>query len=209
MKITAFSDTHTFHHHVNVPDGDLLIFAGDMNNCRDVQDVSEFNSFLGSLPHRHKIVVGGNHDHQLAGDPVKAKSLLSNALYLQDEVAVVRGITIYGSPWQPVFNDRACDAFALPRGKSLREKWEMIPFGVDILVTHAPPSGVMDMDGLVCHGCSDLMNAVRIKKPRFHVFGHIHSNQGVIHTSPTTFINCSVKGANDEIRPPLSFGYFE
>ena len=62
MKIALFSDTHSFHGQINIPDADILIFAGDMTHCKTARDVSEFNSFLGGLPHKHKIVVGGNHD---------------------------------------------------------------------------------------------------------------------------------------------------
>ncbi|GBE12679.1 calcineurin-like phosphoesterase superfamily domain protein [bacterium BMS3Abin13] len=207
MKITVFSDTHTLHNQVNIPEGDILIFAGDMDNCRREQDVAAFNSFLEAQPHRHKVVIGGNHDHQLAGNAVTAKSLLPAAVYLQDELIVIAGITIYGAPWQPLFNDRACDAFALPRGKALKEKWSMIPEGIDILVTHTPPAGVMDLDGPVSHGCFDLTTAVNITKPKYHVFGHIHNNHGMIKNGGTTYINCNVKGRNGEIRPALSFEY--
>lgn len=31
--------------------------------------------------------------------------------------------------------------FNLPRGQALLEKWNLIPEGVDILVTHGPPLG--------------------------------------------------------------------
>ncbi|MCF6187540.1 MAG: metallophosphatase domain-containing protein [Desulfobulbaceae bacterium] len=207
MKITVFSDTHTLHNQVNIPEGDILIFAGDMNNCRGEQDVAVFNSFLEAQPHRHKVVIGGNHDHQLAENTITAKSLLPEAVYLQDELVVIGGITLFGAPWQPIFNDRACDAFALPRGKALREKWSMIPDGIDILVTHSPPSGVMDQDGPVGHGCSDLTTAVNTVKPKYHVFGHIHGNHGMMKKGDTTYINCSVKGRNGQLRSALSFEY--
>ncbi len=207
MKITVLSDTHTRHDQVRIPPGDILIFAGDMNNCRDEQDVADFNTFLASLPHRHKVVIGGNHDHQLAENPQVAKALLPDAIYLQDEQVVIGGLTIYGAPWQPVFNDRACDAFALPRGRLLEEKWAMIPSGVDILVTHSPPAGILDQDGPVAHGCCDLAAAVRVTRPRYHVFGHIHGNHGVVKNGTTTYINCNVSGPGGTIRPALSFDY--
>ena len=136
MNITLLSDTHALHAQLNIPAGDIFIFAGDMTHCRTARDVEDFNRFLGQLPHEHKIVVGGNHDHRLARDPERAKSLLSEGIYLQDEQVVVSGVKIYGAPWQPLFNDRACDAFALRRGKEMRKKWDMIPHDVDILVTH-------------------------------------------------------------------------
>ena len=207
MKIALFSDTHALHGRVHIPDADILIFAGDMTHCRTARDVADFNDFLGSLPHRHKIVVGGNHDHRLARDPEKAQSLLSAAVYLVDKAVVVSGITIYGAPWQPTFNDRACDAFALPRGKALQEKWDLIPPDVDILVTHSPPVGILDQDGPVAHGCAELSAAVAAIKPRYHVFGHIHSHHGLIKCGATTYINCNVQGENGLLRPALLLDY--
>ena len=207
MKIALFSDTHAFHGKITVPEADMLIFAGDMTHCRTALDVTDFNAFLKDLPHRHKIVVGGNHDYMLARDPQKARLLLSAAVYLLDESVVIEGITIYGAPWQPLFNDRACDAFALPRGRALREKWEMIPPGIDILVTHTPPAGILDRDGPVSHGCSDLTAAVAALKPKYHIFGHIHSRHGMVKYGATSYLNCNVQGDNCALRSPLLLDY--
>ncbi len=207
MKITLLSDTHALHARLVIPHGDIFIFAGDMTHCRTARDVEDFNRFLGSLPHAHKIVVGGNHDHRLARDREQAKAMLSEAIYLQDEMVVVAGLKIYGAPWQPVFNSRACDAFALPRGASLREKWELIPHGLDILVTHTPPAGILDQDGPVCHGCAELAEVVRSRKPRYHVFGHIHSRHGMLRCNGTRFINCNIQGPDGSLRLPLSLDF--
>ena len=208
MKIALFSDTHALHRQVNIPDADILIFAGDMTHCKTSRDVFEFNSFLGSLPHKHKIVVGGNHDLRLARDPEKAKFLFTEAVYLMDDFVVISGITIYGAPWQPIFNDRACDAFALPRGKALKEKWDMIPSDVDILVTHTPPAGILDQNGPVSHGCSDLTAAVTTRKPKYHIFGHIHNHHGMIKYGSTSYLNCNVQGENGALRPALLLDYY-
>jgi Icc-related predicted phosphoesterase len=163
--------------------------------------------FLAGLPHKHKIVVAGNHDHRLACDPKKAKLLLSEAVYHQDESVVIDGISIYGAPWQPLFNDYACDAFALPRGKILKQKWEMIPPEVDILVTHTPPSGILDQNGPVSHGCTDLAAAVAALKPKYHIFGHIHDHHGMIKYHATRYINCNVQGKNGVLRSALLLDY--
>jgi len=52
MKIALFSDSHGRHEQVDIPEADILIFAGDMTNCRATASDSAFNLFLGTLPHR-------------------------------------------------------------------------------------------------------------------------------------------------------------
>ncbi|MEN8200067.1 MAG: metallophosphatase domain-containing protein [Thermodesulfobacteriota bacterium] len=207
MKITAFSDTHMRHLQVEIPDGDLLIFAGDMSVCRTIQDVTGFNDLLKQLPHRHKVIIGGNHDHLLASSPELGRKLLQDGIYLEDEAVTIDGIKIYGAPWQPIFNTNACDAFALPRGRVMREKWALIPEDTDILITHTPPCGIMDEDGGICHGCSDLLEVVQRIAPRFHIFGHIHNHNGIQTIGQTTYVNCNVKGKKDHVRSALTFDY--
>jgi len=206
MRITAFSDTHMLHKKVAIPAADLLIFAGDMSVCRTLQDVAGFNSFLKTLPHKYKVVIGGNHDHLLAASPDLGRELLKNVIYLQDESVLIEGIRIYGSPWQPIFNTN-CDAFALSRGKAIQEKWDLIPEDTDILITHTPPCGIMDEAGGVSHGCSDLLKTVQRIAPKFHIFGHIHNHNGMQRVGCTTFINCNVKDKKGQVRPALTFDY--
>jgi len=207
MKITLMSDTHAMHGQLDIPDGDLFIFAGDMTHCRTARDVEDFNRFLGRLPHEHKVVIGGNHDHRLALDKENAKAMLSEGTYLQDEQVVIKSVKIYGAPWQPLFNNLACDAFALQRGEPLRQKWGLIPDDVDILVTHTPPAGILDLDGPVGHGCFDLTEALRRVKPSYHIFGHVHSNHGMVKSNGTCFINCNIQGPNGTLRKPLTLDY--
>jgi len=195
------------HRKVEIPEADILIFAGDMSVCRTLQDVAGFNAFLKTLPHKYKIVIGGNHDHLLASSPELGKSLLQDAIYLQDESVTIEGIKLYGSPWQPIFNTNACDAFALLRGETMRKKWALIPDDTDILITHSPPCGVMDEDGGVSHGCSDLLEAVQRIGPQFHIFGHIHNHNGMQKIGATTYINCNVKDKKGRVRPALRFDY--
>ena len=73
-------------------------------------------------------------------------------------------------------------------------KWEKLHKGIDILVTHGPPKGVLDRcdDGYRA-GCQHLMNKVNEIKPDIHVFGHIHEDGGKVEDcDDTMFINASV-----------------
>ena len=62
MVIVALSDTHGLHASVAVPPGDILVHAGDLTSHGTLDEVVAFNAFLGTLPHRHKLVIAGNHD---------------------------------------------------------------------------------------------------------------------------------------------------
>ena len=190
MKLVLISDTHFRHDAIDVPDGDLLIHGGDFTARGNLEDVEQFNDWLGSLPHRHKIVVAGNHDFCFERQPEAARAHLTNGIYLEDETVTVDNVKIYGSPWQPWF----CDwAFNLPRGEALRRKWELIPQDTEILVTHTPPHGVCDLTAGGEHtGCVELIEAVKRVSPRLHVFGHIHETAGTEQIADTTFVNASI-----------------
>jgi len=60
--------------------------------------------------------------------------------------------------------------------------WDLAP--VDVLVTHAPPRGVLDRaQAFGCvwgrsHGSEDLRKFVDTTRPLFHLFGHVHHAAG-------------------------------
>ena len=62
MRIIMISDTHAQHRRVDIPDGDVLVHAGDITRRGGLDDLADFNAWLGTLPHRHKVVIAGNHD---------------------------------------------------------------------------------------------------------------------------------------------------
>lgn len=189
MRVVCISDTHGFHEGLEVPDGDLLLHAGDATKHGSLEEVAAFNGFLGSLPHTHKVVIAGNHDFAFQKDPVLARDLITHAVYLEDGETEIDGRRIWGSPWQPWF----CDwAFNLERGTEIRAKWSLVPEGIDVLLTHGPPLGHGDRttDGRNV-GCADLLDAVRRARPRLHVFGHIHEGYGQTMEGDTRCINAS------------------
>lgn len=189
MRIVCLSDTHGLHDHLRVPDGDLLLHAGDFSMGGHPAEIERFDRWLGTLPHAHKVVVAGNHDFLFEREPARARALLSNASYLQDGEFALDGLRIWGSPWQPWFHDWA---FNLARGPELAARWALIPDGVDVLVTHGPPAAILDRtrDGEEV-GCSDLAQALERVRPRLHVFGHIHEGYGRLERDGTTYVNAS------------------
>ncbi len=188
MRLVCISDTHSQHERLVLPEGDVLIHAGDATRRGTERELRAFNDWLGTLPHRHKIVIAGNHDFGFQ-ERSGAAGWMTNARYLQDRGVVLDGVRFYGSPWQPWFHDWA---FNLPRGAALDAVWERIPEGTDVLVTHSPPFGTLDATVHGEHvGCEALAAHVTRLQPRVHVFGHIHEGYGVVERDGTRFVNAS------------------
>lgn len=197
MKIVCLSDTHNCNGLIKVPDGDLLIHAGDATVRGTIHEISVFNKWFAGLPHKFKIFVAGNHDWLFeTHNSLACKLLDKSVIYLQDSFVEIEGLKIYGSPWQPRYFDWA---FNLNRGAELAEKWKLIPNDIDILITHGPPYGILDQvprgTWVENTGCEELRKRIEeiswFGKLKLHVFGHIHCGYGVWEESGITFVNAS------------------
>lgn len=191
IRIVCMSDLHNIPLDFTVPDGDILIIAGDICGVGNKSELDDFDDFLALQSHSLKIVVAGNHDWVFAHNtPEESKKLLKNAVYLEDDGCDFYGLSIWGSPWQPWF----CGwAFNLPRGQRLADVWAKIPNDTDVLITHSPPYGILDVVYGDNVGCEDLANALKRIRPRLHVFGHIHQGYGMVERDETIFVNASVR----------------
>ena len=198
MKIVCLSDTHNCNGQITVPDGDLLIHAGDATIRGTQTEVEEFLEWFSSLPHKHKVFVAGNHDWLFETNNRFGRHLVANTkiIYLQDSFTQIEGLKFYGSPFQPRFFDWA---FNLNRGAELAEKWKLIPADIDILITHGPPNGILDevprKYWVENTGCEELLKRVEeisvLGKLKLHVFGHIHCGYGQTEKFGVKFVNAS------------------
>jgi Icc-related predicted phosphoesterase len=187
MRIVAVADTHLFHQDLTVPDGDVFVHAGDMCRAGHASELAVAARWIAGLPHRHKVIVAGNHDWAFVREPAEARAMFAGMHYLEDSEVTIEGVRFYGSPWQPAFNHWA---FNLPRGAALAAVWERIPRGVDVLITHGPPDGIGDRTSVAGRaGCADLRVRVAEVAPRLHMFGHIHQDGGVWRRGATLFAN--------------------
>ena len=205
MKIVCLSDTHNCNEQINVPDGDVLIHAGDATIRGTVPEILAFNRWFAALPHPHKIFIAGNHDWLFETDNSLARSLLDKSIiYLQDNFTEIGGVKIYGSPWQPRFFDWA---FNLMRGKELAEKWRWIPSDTNVLVTHGPPHKILDAVPrqyfVENTGCEELWKRIEQMAPlgklKLHLFGHIHCGYGTREELGVKFVNAS--NCDEEYQP--------
>ena len=188
-RLVCLSDTHDRLEDIEVPEGDVLIHAGDFSRRGKESQVQRFAEAFGSLPHPHKLLIAGNHDFLFERDPDRAREIVAPFTYLQDSGVECCGLRFWGAPWQPRFFDWA---FNLDRGPEIAAKWALIPTGIDVLITHGPPQGVLDLTSGGEHaGCEELRLRIAELRPRLHVFGHIHEAWGRITIDGTTFVNAS------------------
>lgn len=206
MIIYSISDTHGFHREltddINRISPDMIIHAGDISNSyhlmQNHMESMDFLTWYDNLNIKHKILIGGNHDGSLEKRLINFDEF-KTIKYIEHDLIEIEGLKIFGSPYTPIFGNWY---FNLQHNKLLK-KWKQIPSDIDILVTHGPPKGILDLtidfDKRVKF-CGDkhLYNVVMDLKPQYHIFGHIHNggellNNGIrtINNHPTKFINAS------------------
>ena len=209
MKLLAISDTHNRQGEFSTvlydlidrhPDIEGIIHAGDGSNSRDPVmnkfELREFLDWYSTLPIKHKIFTGGNHDTSLEAGLVKPSDYPDIKFLLHEEL-ILENIKIFGSPYTPEFHNWA---YNVPRDK-IGKYWKSIPLDVDLLITHGPPKYILDNSHKRHVGDLSLYKKFKNREisPKFHVFGHVHNEDGNINngkfqlsTLPTTFINASI-----------------
>lgn len=117
---------------------------------------------------------------------------------LIDSGCKYKGVKFWGSPITPRFNDWAFNRSIIKEHSSkkfpyIEKHWKKIPKDVDVLITHGPPIGIMDISKYGGHrcGCPHLRKYVEEIKPKYHIFGHIHEGRGVLKEGSVVFINAS------------------
>lgn len=192
MKIVCISDTHGLHEHLVLPNGDMLIHAGDISQQGEEQEIRDFLKWFSRLNYQHKIFIAGNHDFFFERSSLKEinKIIPEGIHYLQDSGITIEGINIWGSPIQPWFMNWAFNRFP---GEQIRKHWDLIPENTDILITHGPPYGILDKTILGERaGCLELRSKLESLSVKAHIFGHIHEANGEKSIDGVNHINASV-----------------
>jgi Icc-related predicted phosphoesterase len=192
VRIVCISDIHGSHREINLPKGDMLIIAGDIG-LEDVHNrlpLWEFNRWLGEQDFKHIICAAGNHDWFCEKHPEETRAALTNCHYLAHESIEIEGFKIFGSPISAWFYDWA---FNVHRGPAIAAKWAQIPTDTNILVTHGPPYGVLDVTPrMQTVGDEDLERRIALlPNLKLMVFGHIHFSYGQLDHGGVKYINAS------------------
>jgi Icc-related predicted phosphoesterase len=191
MRIVVVSDTHARHEELGVVTADVLIHCGD--GCdgfrRDPADVDRLDDWFSRQQVDLVLAIGGNHDFEIERRSRASRPVFSHAVYLEDRCYEYQGCTFYGAPWTPELSGWAF----FQDGKTMREKWASVPSGIDVLITHTAPYGILDRNR---HGrslgCRDLLDRLPVIRPRLHVFGHNHASAGAARIGPTLHVNASM-----------------
>src|ERR1700683_2908928 len=194
MRVVLISDTHGMHKDVTVPNGDILVHAGDITMFGEGVQVRSFNEWAKILPHRLKICTLGNHDvfGELTADGYQ--ETLTEWQCLVDELFVdtVSGLRFYGSPYTPEFGGDRWN-YQLYGANQRIAKWSAIPHDLDFLITHGPAFGILDktLEGDFV-GDPDLQHAILRTNTKRHVCGHIHEGYGQVTRFAYDFYNASI-----------------
>lgn len=212
MRIVAISDTHTKERELFIPDGDILIHAGDFTYRGRKDEIKDFLDWFLDLPHKHKVFIAGNHDvtldpyirgikqrffegngnsHWIYSDFFDRIRKSKNVHYLEDSGVTIEGLNFWGSAATPTFGYGW--GFNYDRGPSIDGIWKKIPENTDILITHGPPFGILDAvkyGSTVGVGCSNLSGRISERDIKAHFFGHIHESYGHALDNGTHYFNC-------------------
>ena len=218
MIIDCISDLHGYH--PELEGGDLLIIAGDLTSTHSEVEHFAIWRYLSNLNYHKVIIIAGNHDSYLktAEGEVLIRNFSPHLQYLCDEGIIYDGYKIWGSPWTLKFKgiNPNCTAFTGSE-EELKEKWDLIPDDVDILVTHSPPYGIMDevkdykTGNIRRCGSKTLYEKVYSMKnyPKLWIWGHIHEGYGSysmtgISNNKLIMVNAShVDECYDPINKPI------
>jgi len=222
VKVVATSDLHGSL--PSIPECDLLIIAGDV--CPDFirsnrkvglngPDKGEqrqanwlrttFNPWLAEQPAEQIVGIAGNHDFVFEHRFLLPKGPPLKWVYLQDSLAEIQGLRIYGLPWVPNLPFWAFHA----RAEALAAAYEAVP-PCDVLLSHGPPLDYGDkcgpkygMEGLAV-GAVEARFAIERCKPMFFINGHIHEGYGEYEHAGCRILNVAHNDASySPVNPPV------
>jgi len=195
VKLVCISDTHGDHESVVLPNGDVLIHAGDVTGHGTEVETLAFFQWLGRQPIEHKVCIAGNHDTYMEEDPIATAQMAEDCgvVLLNDSKFKINDVLFWGSPITPRFMDWS---FMRDPGADIEKHWNQIPNDTDVLITHGPAQGILDVverqGGEKEHtGCPSLLRRIEDVKPQYHLFGHIHEGYGAVHKNGVSYFNIS------------------
>ena len=202
MRILAISDIHgDFERYApedleGLGDADVCVVAGDLTNngTRRMAEVSAALRWIVQMGQQLPTLwIPGNHD---IGIVPNTFSYQDNVTCLLDKTVTYEGVTFHGVSLSP--------CYSMPE---LAQTWDYMTVdmaaeqaaydfeAVDVVVSHAPPYGVLDSGGWVLgrgqehYGSPALADYIARHKPRLVICGHVHEAQGYTRIANTRVYN--------------------
>lgn len=233
--IACISDTHGHFPELDLDGIDIILHAGDYTGMFDRNDiVSQLVFFENQFcPWVRRILDTGTQFYYISGNhEVFVEKLNIDKDYndvtkhcLDMRLLTLHSldntsVTCFGFPYTPTFGGWGFNRDDTEDDLGL--VCEHIPDKVDILLTHGPPYGILDIvpgrtiydhrkDDFVeippLHvGSKQILKRVKEIKPRYVISGHLHYNYGIEEVDGTTFVACPL--VNDQYllcRQPIIF----
>jgi predicted phosphohydrolase len=183
ITVVCISDTHNAQ--PRIPAGDVLIHAGDLTQKGTAEEIQAQLDWLKAQPHRHKVVIAGNHDVLLDREKAREFKMADadrenlrwgSLIYLDRSTTTIRlpakeiGLSVFGDP-----RTRRHGNWAFQYEKGTDAFTHQVDSDADILITHSPPRFHLDVANW---GDESLMQELWRIQPKLHVVGHIHAGHG-------------------------------
>ncbi|MBQ5952394.1 MAG: metallophosphoesterase family protein [Lachnospiraceae bacterium] len=167
MKILAVSDEENpafWENHVpgRLKEYDLMLSCGDLK--------AEYLSFMVTMGRGPLLYVHGNHDESYPERPPEGCDCVD------DHFVIVNGLRILGLGGCMRYRE---GRFQYTEAQMRRRIARLTPHlrrnkGVDIVITHAPPRGLGDLDDPVHRGFECLRTLIDRWHPAYLIHGHVH-----------------------------------
>jgi Icc-related predicted phosphoesterase len=190
VRIVHMSDTHNFlvskNKHHFLPHGHILVHSGNFTKSGTDEEFEQFNDWLNSVKdlYHYRIVCFGNRDVKGYGnDWDSMRRLLPGATHvLSHNEATILGIRFYAAPWH--WGHKTNYTLRSGAPGSTTGRFDDIPFGIHVLITHGPAYDRLDMTlASECKehwGSQELLDALRKVRPGVHLHGHVKDGRGFL-----------------------------
>ena len=185
MNILHISDTHGLHSQLqDLPKADVIVHSGDFTFAGTENEAVDFLGWFCDLPYPYKVLIAGNHDDCLYGANIDG--LPNNCYYLNGSGVTIEGVRFYGISMF-MEDDISGD---------YETRLHQIPLDTEVLITHQPPFGVLDLCGDIHFGSKVMKERMKELNLKAHFFGHIHAAYGRVEKEGVVYSNAALVGDN-------------
>lgn len=175
MKILAISDEECaalWDHYIpgRLREYDLILSSGDLK--------ASYLSFLVTMARCPVLYVHGNHDERYASQPPEGCDCIDGHFVVYNGIRI---LGLGGCRWYHPGSHQYTERAMRRRIRKLRfQLW--LHKGVDIVVTHAPPEGVGDLNDAAHRGFASFLELIDKYHPQYLLHGHVHLRYGTDQT---------------------------